>query len=258
MTANKTTPNSLAMDNASTNTPLLTSLREAWTKRCADYLLLAKPEAVEERNGINPEDIEKINYEFTDLLIQAANNQIKILYLEAQLTADYFMATIKSAREFQNIDDDSNTTFIRPRIRITDHHTIDIAWHKIVPGKYPLADSAIKNRKVFYKTVNGHRVAFAATSVRISKGTLDQYRRSSFNGEPEWVLELIEACEEKFKLIRVKSEKISKMRKAAYEFNAATVKLYDIFAPDSVTRSKPKLPAEYRHLTEDTQNEQEE
>lgn len=256
MTANNNTPNILA-DHASSKTTLLASLREAWTKRCIDCLLLAKPEAVEERNGINPEDIEKINYEFTDLLIEAANNQIKILYFEAQLTADYFMATIKSARELQNNYEDKNTTFIRPRIRITDHHTIDIAWHKIVPGKYPLADNAIKNRKVFYKTVNGHRVAFAATSVRIAKGKNDQYQLSNFKGEPEWVIELIESCEEKFKLIRAKSEKISKMRKAAYEFNAATVKLYDIFSPNSMTRSKPKLPGEYRKKIQDTQIEQE-
>lgn len=67
-----------------------------------------------------------------------------------------------------------------------------------------------------------------------------------FKKEPEWVLDLIELCENKFEYLRKKSETLSELRKAAYKLNYANKKLYDEVVGHADDRYLPKTPEEYR------------
>lgn len=209
-----------------------------------DWGTLSQPLSFEKRNAVDPRRVEKASYDLIDQIVALINQESQIIYFEAQLAADIFMQGIQNRMTSEN--DAEKRTFIRPHIRLTAYYTIDISWVRLVPGRTPLKSPIPQGKKVFYKFVNGKKLPFAARSERISRGKSSRYGRSLFKKEPEWVLDLIELCENKFEYLRKKSETLSELRKAAYKLNYANKKLYDEVVGYTDDRYLPKTPEEYR------------
>lgn len=232
------------MTTSALGTPCREESRQEANSDAYDWRALAQVNATDLRNNTNPETIEKFHYDFADEVIRKTNNQAVVLYVEAQLVADTFMSAVKSVNELP--DNDDQRTFVRPHIRLTEYNTIDIAWIKMIPGRFAITGPISKGQKVFYRVINGKKIAFPAKALRIKKGQSQRYKKSLFKGEPDWVIQLIDLCEDKFEILRSRSEKLSKIRNAVYEFTNLTTKFYNETIGENETRSKARIPADYR------------
>lgn len=217
---------------------------EAWEVRVSranrcDWTLLSEPEKSEERNALDPELMETASFAFVDEQIESINRHFYVLMSEAQVVADTFMTAEKAAR-----NDPDLRTFIRVRVRMTDYQTVDISWHRLVPGRYPLKGKE-SGKKVFYKEVNGQKMAFPAKSQRLKKGKSYRYTSAQFKKEPDWVIQMVELCENKFEIIRKQSEKLSQCRKALYLYSSLTGDLFDQMIGDAPGRIRPRTAKDF-------------
>ena len=204
-----------------------------------DWTGLSEPERSEERNALDPELMETASFAFVDEQIESINRHFYVLMSEAQVVADTFMTAEKAAR-----NDPDLRTFIRVRVRMTDYQTVDISWHRLVPGRYPLKGKE-SGKKVFYKEVNGQKMAFPAKSQRLKKGKSYRYTSAQFKKEPDWVIQMVELCENKFEIIRKQSEKLSQCRKALYLYSSLTGDLFDQMIGDAPGRIRPRTAKDF-------------
>ena len=204
-----------------------------------DWTGLSEPERSEERNALDPGLMEAAAFDFVDKQIEAINRHFFVLMSEAQVVADAFMVAEKAAR-----NDPDLRTFIRVRVRMTDYQTVDISWHRLVPGRYPVKGKD-SGKKVFYKEVNGQKMAFPAKSQRLKKGKSYRYTSAQFKKEADWVIQMVELCEDKFEIIRRQSEKLSQCRKSLYLYSSFVGDLFDQMIGDAPGRIRPKTAKDF-------------
>lgn len=169
---------------------------------------MLEPGRDEERSLLSYEDIEKESRRFAASVRELIDQELVLTAVDAQKAADAFWDANRSAREDGGPADQGR---YGTRVRLINNSLV-AEWYL--------------NRFISNGQAPGSSTKKRVFSSHIEKGSGARYPRNKFGEATDWEKEIIEAVEDRYELLRRRSQVLSRLRRSLREYERLLDKCY--------------------------------
>lgn len=168
-----------------------------------DWEHLSSTNDTSERDDVTSDELDAVGRTFTETVRRLVDAELYVVATDARKSADIFWEINKEVRESGVAGEQG---YFGTRVRVLNK-SIAATWHKnrFVPGSGG-------KKKVF--------------STHLEKGLGHRYPAKTFKGARDWELEAIQVTEDRYSLLRQRSNALSKIRRALAEYERLLDKCY--------------------------------
>ncbi|CAM5558394.1 conjugative transfer protein MobI(A/C) [Eoetvoesiella caeni] len=173
-----------------------------------DWEHLAQSNEPNERSGVFDDDFDAQGRKFVADIHAALETELNAIATDAQKTADTFWSLNEEMRAEGGKE---NQGYFGTRVRVVSN-SLEAAWFV---NRFASADARLAQ--------GGKKKVF---STYIQKGLGFRYKKNGFKSAKDWELEAIELTEDRYELLRQRSNVLSKLRRALAEYERLLDKSY--------------------------------
>ncbi|QHS38460.1 conjugative transfer protein MobI(A/C) [Alcaligenes faecalis] len=168
-----------------------------------DWEHLSRTNETSERDDVTSDELDSVGRTFVQNVRDLVEQELYVVATDARKAADIFWEINQEVRESGVAGEQG---YFGTRVRVLNK-SIAATWHKnrFVPGPGD-------KKKVF--------------STHLEKGLGPRYPTKTFKGARDWELEAIQVTEDRYSLLRQRSNALSKIRRALSEYERLLDKCY--------------------------------